>query len=167
MLIHWKRPHCWERLRAGEGSNREEMVGWHHWLNGQEFEQTLGDREWHGSLVCCSPCGRKESDTTEWLNWTDNSIAIYEILSFLKWHIRSIILVFCSHFQIFSHYFYLQALFSSHMDSHQFSSVTLSCPTLCDHMDCSTPGFPVHHQLPELAQTHFHRASDAISDETD
>ena len=36
----------------------------------------------------------------------------------------------------------------------QFSSVTQSCPTLCDHMDCSAPGFPVHHQLPELAQTH-------------
>ena len=37
-----------------------------------------------------------------------------------------------------------------------------SCLTLCDPMDCSTPGFPVHHQLPELAQTHAHRASDAI-----
>ena len=37
---------------------------------------------------------------------------------------------------------------------HTFSSVTQSCPTLCDHMDCSAPGFPVHHQLPELAQTH-------------
>ena len=35
--------------------------------------------------------------------------------------------------------------------------VTQSCPTLCDPMDCSTPGFPVHHQLPELAQTHVHR----------
>ena len=39
---------------------------------------------------------------------------------------------------------------------HQFSSVAQSCPTLCDPMDCSTPGFPVHHQLPELAQTHVH-----------
>ena len=39
----------------------------------------------------------------------------------------------------------------------QFSSVTQSCPTLCDSMDCSMPGFPVHHQLPELAQTHVHR----------
>ena len=41
-------------------------------------------------------------------------------------------------------------------------SVTQSCPTLCNPMDCSTPGFPVHHQLPELAQTHVHRVSDAI-----
>ena len=38
----------------------------------------------------------------------------------------------------------------------QFSSVIQSCPTLCDPMDCSTPGFPVHHQLPELGQTHVH-----------
>ena len=44
----------------------------------------------------------------------------------------------------------------------QFSSVTLLCPTLCDPMDCSMPGFPVHHQLPELAQTHVHQVSDAI-----
>ena len=43
----------------------------------------------------------------------------------------------------------------------QFSSVAQSCPTLCDPMDCSTPGFPVH-QLPELAQTHVHRVDDAI-----
>ena len=38
----------------------------------------------------------------------------------------------------------------------QFSSVAQSCPTLCDSMDCSTPGFSVHHQLPELAQIHAH-----------
>ena len=44
----------------------------------------------------------------------------------------------------------------------QFSSVAQSCPTLCDPMDCSMPGLPVHHQLPELAQTHVHRVSDAI-----
>ena len=44
----------------------------------------------------------------------------------------------------------------------QFSSVAQSCLTLCDHMDCSTPGFPVHHQPPELAQTHVHQVSDAI-----
>ena len=45
---------------------------------------------------------------------------------------------------------------------YQFSSVTQSCPTLCDPMDCSTPGLPVHHQLPELTQTHVHRVSEAI-----
>ena len=44
------------------------MVGWHHRLNGHEFEQTLGDSEGQGSLVCCRPWGLKESDTTEQLN---------------------------------------------------------------------------------------------------
>ena len=44
----------------------------------------------------------------------------------------------------------------------QFSSVTLSCPTLCDPMDCSTPGLPVHHQCLELAQIHVHWVGDAI-----
>ena len=44
----------------------------------------------------------------------------------------------------------------------QFSSVAQSCPTLCDPMDCRTPGFPVLHYLPELAQTHVHWVSDAI-----
>ena len=44
----------------------------------------------------------------------------------------------------------------------QFSSVAQSCLTLCDPMDCSMPGFPVHHQLPELTQTHVHHVGDAI-----
>ena len=44
----------------------------------------------------------------------------------------------------------------------QFSSVTQSSPTLCDPMDCSMPDFPVHHQLPEFAQTHVYRVGDAI-----
>ena len=44
------------------------MVGWHHQLNGHEFEQALGDCEGQGSLVCCSPWGIKELDTTEQLN---------------------------------------------------------------------------------------------------
>ena len=47
-------------------------------------------------------------------------------------------------------------------ESHCFCSVTQSCPTLCDPMDCSTPGLPVLHRLPGLAQTHVHRVGDAI-----
>ena len=48
------------------------------------------------------------------------------------------------------------------MSTLQFSSVAQSCPTLCDPMNCSTPGLPVHHQLPEFTDTHIHRVSDAI-----
>ena len=48
----------------GEGGREDEMVIQHHQLNGHESEQTLGDSEGQGSLVCCSPWGLKESDTT-------------------------------------------------------------------------------------------------------
>ena len=51
------------------GMTEDEMVGWHPQLNGHEFEQALGDSEGQGSLASCSPWGRKESDTTEQLNW--------------------------------------------------------------------------------------------------
>ena len=68
-IIYWKTPCCWERLSAGEGATEDKMVVWHHWLKGHEFEQNQGDSEGHGSLVCCSPWGREESDTnTEWLS---------------------------------------------------------------------------------------------------
>ena len=45
----------------------DEMVGWHHQLNGHEFDQAPGDGEGQGRLVCCSPCGHRESDTIEQL----------------------------------------------------------------------------------------------------
>ena len=68
-LTHWKRPWCWERLRAeGEGATEDERAGWHHRLNGHEFEQTQGDSEGQGSLACCCPWGHKELDTIERLN---------------------------------------------------------------------------------------------------
>ena len=52
-----------------------EMVGWHHQLNGREFEQALGVGDGWGSLACCSPRGRRESDTTEGLNSNNNCIS--------------------------------------------------------------------------------------------
>ena len=65
----WKDPDAgkdwgWEE----KGMTEDEIVGWHHWLNGHEFEETQRDSEGQGSLVCCSPWGRKELDRTEWLN---------------------------------------------------------------------------------------------------
>ena len=45
-----------------KGTTEDKMIGWHHWLNGHEFEQTAGDSEEQGSLACCSPWGLKESD---------------------------------------------------------------------------------------------------------
>ena len=75
-----------------------EMVGWHHQLDGHESEQALGVDDGQGSLACCSPWGHKES-----------------------------------------------------------------CPTLCDPMNRSMPGFPVHHQLLEFTQNQVLQLSDAIS----
>ena len=54
-----------------KGTTVNEMVGWHHWHVGHEFEQGLGVGDGQGGLLCCSPWGRKESDMTEWLNWTE------------------------------------------------------------------------------------------------
>ena len=68
----------WEQEKEAA---EEEMIGWHYWLDGHKFEQALGDIETQGSLVCCSPWGLKEPDTTEWLNknktvsFTDDNVS--------------------------------------------------------------------------------------------
>ena len=69
-----KDPNAGEDWRQEKkGTTEDEMVGWHHWLNGHEFEQVPGVGDGQGSLVCCSPWGRKESDMTEQLNWTNEA----------------------------------------------------------------------------------------------
>ena len=71
-LTHWNRPCCWKDWRREEkGTTEDEMVGWHHWLDGHEFEQAPRVGDGQGGLACCSPWGCKESDTTERLNWTE------------------------------------------------------------------------------------------------
>ena len=71
-LTHLKRPWCLERLKArGEENSEDEMVGWHHLLDGHEFEQAPEVGDGQGSLEHCSPWGRKELDTTERLNWIE------------------------------------------------------------------------------------------------
>ena len=56
---------CKDCGQEKKGKTEDEMVGWHHQLNGHEFEQALGDGEGQGILVCCSPWGHKELDMTE------------------------------------------------------------------------------------------------------
>ena len=92
-----------------------------------------GKSHGHRSLVDYSPWGHKESDTTE---VTENTHIYVRVCIYIYICITELI-----------YYIYI---------IYQFSSVSQSCPTLCDPMDCSTPSFPVHHQLPELAQTHVH-----------
>ena len=53
------------------GTTEDEMVGWHHWLNGHGFGWTLEVGDGQGGLACCGSWGCKELDTTEWLNWTE------------------------------------------------------------------------------------------------
>ena len=57
-------------------ATEDEMVGWHHWLNGHEFEQALGVCDAQEKVVSCSPWGCKESDTTEWLYWKNMLIKL-------------------------------------------------------------------------------------------
>ena len=64
------------------------MAGWHHWLNGREFEQAPRVGDGQGSLACCSPWGHKESDKTERLNWAELIVALHCRVSFCcmaKW----------------------------------------------------------------------------------
>ena len=99
------------------------------------LRKTPGDGEGHGGLVCCSPWGCKESDTTEWLNWT-------ELMS----------LPGESHGQ--------RSLVGN--SPVQFSSVAPLCPTLCNPMDHSMPGLLLHHQFLEHTQTQVHWVGDDI-----
>ena len=88
-----------------------------------------------------------------WLSWESSSLSrIFLISKFLRverrWGDKT-------HF--FLRFFQLRI-----PCQYQFSSVAQSCPTLCDPMNPSTPGLPLHHQLPEFTQTHVHRVGDAI-----
>ena len=88
-LTHWKRLWCWEGLGAGgEGDDRAWDCWWHHWLDGHEFGWTLGVGAGQGGLACCDSWSRKESDTTEWLNWTESfghSFLNYRLKVFSSW----------------------------------------------------------------------------------
>ena len=111
------------------------MIGWHHRLHGHELGQSPGDGEGQGSLVRCTSWGQEELDRTWQLNNNRGNP---------KWDIIQL------------------TRYPMSLPSLQFSSVPQSYPTLCDPMNRSMPGLPVHHQLPEFTQTHGHPVSDAI-----
>ena len=94
-LTHWKRPWCWERLRAGgEGDDR----GWDGWMaspnNGHGLGWSPGVGDGQGGLVWCSSWGRKELDTTEQLNWEQRK------LEYRFWIIKERLLVFYHFYSI-------------------------------------------------------------------
>ena len=67
----------------------DEMVRWHHRLNGHEFESTPGVGDGQGGLVCCSPWGPKESDTTEQLNLTEQQTKLVKVMEFQLSYFKS------------------------------------------------------------------------------
>ena len=111
------------------------------------------------SLSSDWPCRNITPKTKHWWNWSSffphqccwMSKAFFETQRF-QIHIECFQFAFTC---------LIKMLFFQ-FSSVQFSSVTQSCPTLSDPMNCSTPGLPVHHQLPEFTQTHIHRVVDAI-----
>ena len=112
------------------------MVGWHHRLNEHEFERTSGVGDGQGNLACCSPRGRKESNTTERLNCTENWGKDFT-------HIIWFSYVICSQLE--------KALGKYQLTKYMCNvlcSVTQSCLTLFDPMNCSLPGSSVHGDSP-------------------
>ena len=173
----WKRLWCWERLRAGEGETEDQMVGWHHRLNGHEFEQTLwynrkpgmlqsmGLQNWTWLIywtteqhIMGDQMGNsKTGSDTQTVEWT--------YLSNFNVHFSRFLNVKCKYpcqRQHFNWTVLITPPFSIHCSPVHFHSVAQSCPTLWDPMNRSTPGLPVHHHLPEFTQTHVHRVHDAI-----
>ena len=69
-----------------KGTMEDEMVRWHHQLNGHKFEQALEVGDEQGSLACCSPWGHKELDMTKWLNWTDTHILFFRLFSIIGYY---------------------------------------------------------------------------------
>ena len=82
----------WKDADAGKdwrweekGTTEDEMVGWHHWLDGYEFEQAPGVGDGQGILEYRSPWGLNESDTTELLNWTEGGLKQHKFILLLFW----------------------------------------------------------------------------------
>ena len=77
---------CWDLWKdwgqEEKGTTEDEMVGWHHWLDGHEFEWAPGVGDGQGGLACCDSWGRKESDMTERLNWIEHMFLL--LLSFFS-----------------------------------------------------------------------------------
>ena len=121
------------------------MVGWHHWLNGHEFAWTPGVGDGQGGLVCCSPWGHKELDTTEWLDWTESfyrSLVHVQYVNFCcttRW-----ISYLCSFFRVFSHRS-LQCWVESPAGSHWLYIVVCMCQSQSSNLQLLLNAIPWLH----------------------
>ena len=129
-------------------TTEDEMVGWHHQLNGHEFEQAPGVLDGQGSLACCSPWDRKELETTERLNNKRATVAAAESLQSCP-TLRDSIDGNPPDYPVPG---ILQArtlewVAISFSNACMHAKALQSCPTLCNPMDSSPPGFSVHGTL--------------------
>ena len=111
-----------------KGTTEDEMAGWHHWLDGREFEWTLGVGDGQGGLACCDSRGRKGLDTTEWLKILSSSFSYIQLPVFMFFLIRA----------LDKNYTLPRMCYIAIAKSLQ------SCPTLCDPIDGSPPGSSIH-----------------------
>ena len=133
----------WGRLKTGREGDDREQDGWLASLHWWTWVCAGSGRWWRtGRTGVLQFMGSQRVNMTEWLNNNNPSDLCSSVVALER--------------------IFLSNHFKSLFHTHQFSSVTQSCPTLCDPVDCSTPGFPVHHRHPELAQIHVHWISDAI-----
>ena len=94
-----------------KSTTEDEMDGWHHWLNGHEFEWTPGGGDGQGGLACCDSWGLEESDMTERLNWTEWQIVIVLLKCLCSLWILFFATEFCVLFYIFLLHFWRQVIF--------------------------------------------------------
>ena len=156
-----------------KGMTEDEMVRWHHRLDGHGFVWTPGVGDGQGGLACCSPCGLKESDMTEWLNWTEINkwilgkmflcFAVLINIFFLCWNADLSIVAGCSAVNENGKQCLKKlkkriikspstapticphpSIFKTLFMNVCVCSVARSCPPLCNPMDCSLPGSSVH-----------------------
>ena len=114
------------------------------------------------SLSCASPRRHRSKMTTAFALGTSPCLLSVSPTMMGSPRTSNILLVYICANQIFSSLQFFKGMDYGSVSSVQFSSVAQSCPTLCDPTSRSTPGRPVHHQLPEFTQTHVHRVGDAI-----
>ena len=166
----WERPWSWERLKAGgEGDNR----GWDGWMVSLTrwtwVWASSGSWWWTGRPRVLQSTHGVEKSHTQLSNWTELSRYEIKITTWSKYQLvrmqepwKTGGFLFTQHYKVTG--WQTPSLFYSPIASPvpQFSSVPQLCPTLCNPMNRSMPGLPVHHQLPEVTQTHIHWVSDAI-----
>ena len=172
--------------QEGKGTTEDEMAGWHHWLDGHE---SPGVGNGQGGLACCDSWGRKESDTTGRLNWTELNWMLEQLCEYIQKHQITQFTFKLSIFMVCELYtlkicFHIYLKFRSSFSYLYFQWPPTTIPSVlhiagtqkifeswfnrlvaltpCDPIDCSTPDFPVLHHLPELVQTRVHWIGDVI-----